>query len=81
MLSTLCFLNESGGCFFAFKGKSNVFFVIYKRQKESVNVNAAESILLWEAAAIIDKSLTINVLTPITKSYIMKANIFGKGLS
>ena len=46
MLSTLCFFNESGGCFFVFKGKSNVFFVIYKRQNESVNVNAAESILL-----------------------------------
>ena len=37
---------ESGGCVFVFKGKSDVFFVIYKRQKESVNVNAAESILL-----------------------------------
>ena len=46
MLSTLCFFYESGGCFFVFKGKSDVFFVIYKRQKESVNVNAAESILL-----------------------------------
>ena len=54
---------------------------MYKRQKERVNVNAAKSILLCEAAAIIDKSFTIIVLTPINKSYIMKANIFGKGLS
>ena len=30
---------------------------------------------------MLDKSLTIIVLTSITKSYIIKANIFGKGLS
>ena len=29
---------------------------------------------------MLDKSLTIIVLTFITKSYIIKANIFGKGL-